>query len=53
MESISKALFAIDDFVWGTPMTVIVLMTGMILSIRFGFQRLDSGALIADLFFVG
>ncbi|SFN99271.1 alanine or glycine:cation symporter, AGCS family [Eubacterium pyruvativorans] len=38
MESISKALFAIDDFVWGTPMTVIVLMTGMILSIRFGFR---------------
>jgi AGCS family alanine or glycine:cation symporter len=38
MGQISAFLTALDDALWGTPMTVIVLATGIILSIRFGFR---------------
>ena len=38
MEEIAHWLYAIDELVWGTPMTVILIGTGIILSIRFGFR---------------
>lgn len=38
MESIAKLLYKIDDIVWGTQMTAILLATGVLLSIRFGFR---------------
>ena len=38
MEEIAQWLYAIDELVWGTPMTVILIGTGIILSIRFGFR---------------
>ena len=34
MEEIAQWLYAIDELVWGTPMTVILIGTGIILSIR-------------------
>ncbi len=38
MEQITNFLYWLDDLLWGTPMTVAVLATGIILSIRFGFR---------------
>ena len=34
---VSELLIAIADFLWGTPMTVILVGTGLYLSIRFRF----------------
>lgn len=38
MEAISTFLEWLDGILWGTPMTIIVLGTGILLSIRFGFR---------------
>ncbi len=38
MEQITDFLYWLDDLLWGTPMTIAVLATGIILSIRFGFR---------------
>ena len=38
MDSLADILYAIDDAVWGTPMTVILIGTGILLSARFGFR---------------
>ena len=34
LDSINKVLTAIDDFVWGVPLIVLILVTGIILTIR-------------------
>ena len=34
---ISEILIALADFLWGTPMTVVLVGTGLYLSIRFRF----------------
>lgn len=38
MNNIAKFIEDLDGLLWGTPMTLLVLMTGIILSIRFGFR---------------
>ena len=38
MQSIVDFLYMVDDMLWGTPMDVIVLGTGIFLSLRFGFS---------------
>ncbi len=38
MEKITEFLYAIDDFMWGSWMTVLILLVGIILSIRFQFR---------------
>ncbi|MDD6147606.1 MAG: amino acid carrier protein [Lachnospiraceae bacterium] len=38
MEKITTTLYAIDDFMWGSWMTALVLLTGIVLTIRFGFR---------------
>ncbi len=38
MEKITEILYAVDDFMWGNWMTVLVLATGIILSLRFAFR---------------
>ena len=38
MQSIVDFLYMEDDMLWGTPMVVIVLGTGIFLSLRFGFS---------------
>ncbi len=38
MESISAFLEWLDGVLWGAPMTVLVFVTGVLLSIRFGFR---------------
>ena len=38
MQQITDFLYMVDDLLWGTPMIVIVLGTGIFLSIRFGFR---------------
>lgn len=37
MENILKVLWAISDFLWGTPMTVALVGTGLYLTIKFRF----------------
>ena len=41
MGSLSDFLYMIDDFMWGSWMTILILATGIILSIcfRFRYQR--------------
>ena len=34
LDSINKVLVAIDDFVWGIPLIVLILVTGIILTVR-------------------
>lgn len=38
MNQITNFLYTLDDLLWGTPMTVAVLATGIFLTIRFGFR---------------
>ncbi len=38
MEAITNFFYAVDDFMWGSWMTVLILVTGILLSIRFGFR---------------
>ena len=38
MQSIVDFFYMVDDMLWGTPMVVIVLGTGIFLSLRFGFS---------------
>lgn len=38
MKEFSKILFWLDDFLWGTPMVVILLGTGIYLTLRFRFR---------------
>lgn len=38
MDKITTTLYAIDDFMWGSWMTALVLITGIVLTIRFGFR---------------
>ena len=38
MEAITNFFYAVDDFMWGSWMTVLILATGVLLSIRFGFK---------------
>ena len=38
MEKLTERLYAIDDFMWGSWMTVLILATGIILSIAFRFR---------------
>ena len=38
MQSVVDFLYMVDDMLWGTPMVVIVLGTGIFLSLRFGFS---------------
>ena len=39
METVSSVLGAIDDFVWGVPLMVLILAGGIWLSIRVGFLQ--------------
>ena len=38
MEAITNFFYAVDDFMWGSWMTVLILVTGILLSVRFGFR---------------
>ncbi len=38
VEAITQFFYAVDDFMWGSWMTVLILLTGVILSVRFGFR---------------
>ncbi len=38
MAAITDFFYAVDDFMWGSWMTVLILATGVLLSIRFGFR---------------
>ena len=38
MSGLTDFLYMIDDFMWGNWMTVLVVGTGILLSIRFGFR---------------
>ena len=38
MESIANFLYALDDILWGTGMTVLLIGTGIILTLRFRFR---------------
>ncbi len=38
MDKLTDFLYKIDDLVWGTPTIILILCTGIILSIRFGFR---------------
>ncbi len=38
MQAITDFFYAVDDFMWGSWMTVLILLTGVILSVRFGFR---------------
>ena len=38
MEKVTEFLYAIDDFMWGSWMTALILIVGIVLSIRFGFR---------------
>lgn len=38
MQQLTDFLYWLDDLLWGTPMTVIVVGMGILLSIRFGFR---------------
>ena len=37
MEAITNFLYWLDDLLWGNAMTVVVVGTGILLSLRFGF----------------
>ena len=39
MEKFSEIITAIDDFVWGWPLIILILLTGVILSVRTGFVQ--------------
>ena len=38
MQAVTDFLYKIDDFMWGSWMTVLILATGIILSIAFKFR---------------
>ena len=38
MDAISSFLYELDDILWGTGMTVLLIGTGIVLTIRFGFR---------------
>lgn len=38
MEKVTEFLYVIDDFMWGSWMTALILIVGIVLSIRFGFR---------------
>ena len=38
MQALTDFLYWLDDLLWGTPMTVIVVGTGILLTLRFGFR---------------
>ncbi len=38
MEKVTEFLYVIDDFMWGSWMTALILILGIVLSIRFGFR---------------
>lgn len=38
MQAVTDFLYMIDDFMWGSWMTVLILATGIILSIAFKFR---------------
>ncbi len=38
MQTLTGFLYAVDDFMWGSWMTILILVTGILLSIRFGFR---------------
>ena len=38
MEAITSFFYAVDDFMWGSWMTVLILATGVLLTLRFGFR---------------
>jgi len=39
MEKFGEIVTAVDDFVWGWPLIILILVTGIILSIRTGFVQ--------------
>ena len=45
MEAITNFLYWLDDLLWGNAMTVIVVGTGILLSLRFAFALGLSGSL--------
>lgn len=38
MAAVTDFLYAVDDFMWGTWMTILLLGVGIVLSIRFAFS---------------
>lgn len=38
MEQLTEFIYAIDDFMWGSWMTILILVTGILLSVRFHFR---------------
>ena len=38
MEAVTQFFYTVDDFMWGSWMTVLILVTGVVLSVRFGFR---------------
>ena len=50
MQSIVDFLYMVDDMLWGTPMVVIVLGTGIFLSLRFGFGVIFRGDISAEFY---
>jgi len=41
-DSINSILKSIRDFVWGTPLMVLILSGGILLTIRMGFYSLEN-----------
>lgn len=51
MESFNKFLVAVDDFVWGVPLIVLIMVTGLFLTIRLkGLQVTKLGLAIKHMF---
>ena len=51
LETIDKFLVAVDDFVWGIPLIVLILATGLILTVRLkGIQVTKFGLAVKHLF---
>ncbi len=38
MENVTQFFYALDDFMWGSWMTILILATGILLSLRFRFR---------------
>lgn len=51
MESFNKILVAVDDFVWGVPLIVLIMVTGLFLTIRLkGLQVTKLGLAFKHMF---
>ena len=38
MAALTDFMYMVDDFLWGTWMTVLLVGVGIVLSVRFGFR---------------